>query len=67
MVKVNLIEPKGNWFPTEKWRGTYTITIRQKGALWGAVAHIHLWGVGKTCKAFYTVNKVKRVVYYTEN
>ena len=67
MVKVNLIEPKGSWYSAEKWKGTFTITVRQRGALWSSVAHIHLWGVGKTSKAFYTVNKVKRVVDYKEN
>jgi hypothetical protein len=67
MVKINMLEPRGSWYSSEKWRGIYTITVKRKGDLWGAVAQIHLWGVGETCKAFYTVNKVHKIVYYKEN
>jgi hypothetical protein len=67
MVKINMLEPRGSWYSAEKWRGTYTINVKRKGDPWGAVAHIHLWGVSKTCKAFYTVSKVHKVVHYKEN
>lgn len=74
MVRVNLLEPRGKVFPISSSRCLVTLMLRQRGSLWPSVCHLYIhgeaaarWNNFSMIKSWFSVKKVKTVVFYQEN
>ena len=67
MIQINLLAPKCKTFQMASYKLFTTLMVRQKGEAWPSACHLTLWGNQYGTKSFFTMKKVKRVVYYQEN